>query len=287
VENIDKNLELALLIKDKKSPHPLSILSIVPNDQEAEINILKSKIKLEQYVRQGSASEMKVNVITTIDHNAMSGISRTSREVMADIILLGWPKEMGFIEKIMGEKLDIVLSNVDKTIIFAHFEAPLIAHKRIIVLAPPMCEIEKGFITWMTKLAKLNQELSLEMVFYCNDKTKESIMVFLSKSNSGNNVHFKYFEEWQDILILARDIKNEDLIVLINARKGTLSYQNDVENILSKLEKHFENNSKIMVYPKQQDYSQSSENYEDLSAGPLAKGLETLGKGLESIFKGK
>lgn len=287
VENIDKNLELALLIKDKKSPHPLSILSIVPNDQEAEINILKSKIKLEQYVRQGSASEMKVNVITTIDHNAMSGISRTSREVMADIVLLGWPKEMGFIEKIMGEKLDIVLSNADKTILFAHFEQPLIAHKKIIVLAPPLCEIEKGFTTWMNKLAKLNQELSLEMVFYVNDKTKESVQLFFTKSHSSNNISYKLFEDWQDILILARDIKNDDLIILINARKGTLSYHTEVDNIPSKLEKHFESNSKIMIYPKQQDYNQSTENYEDLSAGPLAKGLETIGKGLESIFKSK
>jgi Kef-type K+ transport system membrane component KefB len=287
VENIDKNLELALLIKDKKSPHPISILSVVPNDHEAEINILKSKIKLEQYVRQGSASEMKVNVITTIDHNAMSGISRTSREVMADIVLLGWPKELGFIEKIMGEKLDIVLTNADKTILFAHFEQPLIAHKKIIVFAPPLCEIERGFVTWMTKLAKLNQELSLDMVFYSNEKTKDSIQNFFAKSNSANNVSYKFFEEWQDILVLARDIKNDDLIILVNARKGTLSYLTEVDSIPSKLEKHFESNSKIMIYPKQLDYDQSTENYEDLSAGPLAKGIETINKGLESIFKTK
>lgn len=41
--HLDKNLELAMLIKDKKAPNPVSILSVVPNDDEAERNIIQSK----------------------------------------------------------------------------------------------------------------------------------------------------------------------------------------------------------------------------------------------------
>jgi hypothetical protein len=80
IENAEKYLDLALLIKDKKSPNPISILSVVNNDHEAERNLIRAKINLQHFVDQGSASETQVNVITTIDHNAMSGISRTSQE---------------------------------------------------------------------------------------------------------------------------------------------------------------------------------------------------------------
>ncbi|HNC65021.1 MAG TPA: cation:proton antiporter, partial [Chitinophagales bacterium] len=118
--NIEKVLEFLILIKDKKSVHPISVLSVVSNDAEAEINILKSKNKLEEYVRQASAFEAKVNIITTIDHNPSSGISRIAREIMADIIMLGWPRQNGFVDKIFGKKIDNLFRSSDKTIFVGH-----------------------------------------------------------------------------------------------------------------------------------------------------------------------
>lgn len=89
VVNMNKLLEFVVLIKDKKSVHPVSVLSVVPNNSEAEINMLKSKIKLEEYVKQASAAEIRTNVIATIDHHALSGIAQIAREIMADIIVIG------------------------------------------------------------------------------------------------------------------------------------------------------------------------------------------------------
>lgn len=285
VESIDKNLELALLIKDKKSPNPVSILSVVPNDQEAEINIIKSKNKLEQYVRQGSAAETKVNVIATIDHNAMSGISRTSREIMSDIVILGWPQKMGFMEKLMGEKLETILSNTDKTIFISNLEKPLISLKRISLIAPPLCELENGFSIWLTKLTRLAQELSIPIVIYGETKTHDAVQILTKKNIQNVHLSFTVFSDWEDILIISRFIKEDDLLVMVTSRKGSVSYENVLENIPSKLEKHFEQNSKILIYPRQQDYSHLSENYEDITRGPLSKGIETIGKGIQSIFR--
>lgn len=96
IEKIEKILEFAVLIKDKKSANPVSLLSVVSNNEEAEINLLKTRNKLEEFVKQASATETKVNIITTLDHNAASGITRISREIMADILILGWPQRTGF-----------------------------------------------------------------------------------------------------------------------------------------------------------------------------------------------
>jgi hypothetical protein len=40
VEHIEKLLELSIFIKDKKSANPISVLTVVSNNDEAEINIL-------------------------------------------------------------------------------------------------------------------------------------------------------------------------------------------------------------------------------------------------------
>jgi Kef-type K+ transport system membrane component KefB/nucleotide-binding universal stress UspA family protein len=288
VSNIEKLLELAIFIKDKKSANPVSILSVVSNNNEAEINILKARNKLEEFVKQASASETKVNIITTIDHNAASGITRISREIMADIIVLGWPQRSGFIDKLIGEKVDSILSNTDKTTFICHLEKPLVLHKRIVIVAPPLTEHENGFGLWLSKIAKLAQELSIPILLYCNEATEKAVEKFFKKAKLTASITVKSFTDWEDFLVLSRHIHKNDLFVLISARKGATSYLGVLENLPFKLEKHFTTNSRFVIYPQQFTDNLSSEQYADISTEQLNKGIEAvqkIGKGIGNIFK--
>ena len=128
---VDKLLEFASLIKDKKSANPITMLSVVPNNSEAELNVLKYQKKLKEYVKQASASEIKVNTIATIDHNPASGIVRTSREIMADIVVMAWQQKTGFFDKLFGEKINSIVDLLDKNIFVCRFVRHLIDKKQI------------------------------------------------------------------------------------------------------------------------------------------------------------
>src|SRR5690554_2575152 len=291
VQNIEKLLELVIFIKDKKSANPVSILSVVSNNNEAEINILKARNKLEEFVKQASASETKVNVITTIDHNTASGITRISREIMADMIILGWPQRAGFFDKLIGEKIDSILNNTDKTTFICHLEKPLVLHKRIVIAAPPLSEHENGFGLWMSKMTKLAQELSISIVMYCNEATEKAVEKYLKTTRQTSVISIKSFSDWEDFLIISKDINEDDLFVLVSARKGATSYIGVLENLPSKIEKYFPNNSRFVIYPQQFD-NFSDERYSDLdiSSEPLSKGIEAvqkISKEIGSIFKKK
>ena len=183
------------------------------------------------------------------------------------------------------EKFENILSNTDKTIFISTLEKPLISLKRISLIATPLSELENGFSIWLTKLNRLSQELSIPLMIYGEAKTHDAILEQTKKSSLNIQLSFTTFSEWEDILIISRYIKEDDLLVMVTSRKGSVSYENVLENIPSKLEKHFEQNSKILIYPRQQDYSHLSENYEDITRGPLSKGIETIGKGIQSIFR--
>ncbi|MCB0513196.1 MAG: cation:proton antiporter, partial [Bacteroidetes bacterium] len=287
--NIEKVLEFLILIKDKKSAHPISVLSVVSNDAEAEINILKSKNKLEEYVRQASAFEAKVNVITTIDHNPASGISRIAREIMADIIMLGWPRQYGFVDKIFGKKLDNLLRSTDKTIFVGHIEKPLALLKRIVIVVPPLAEFENGFTLWVMKMSKLAQELSIPMVVYGNESSKIAVEKIFSKEKLSAKLYTYLFIDWEDFLVLSKYIQEEDLLVLVSARKGTTSYMRVLETIPFKIEKYFATNSRLLIYPQEYDTA-IIERFEDISGEPLDRGIEAvqkIGKGIGLIFKVK
>ncbi|HEY9221142.1 MAG TPA: cation:proton antiporter [Lutibacter sp.] len=289
IESIEKLLEFSIFIKDKKSANPVSILSVVSNDAEAEINILKTRSKLEEFVKQASASETKVNIITTIDHNRASGIARISREIMADIIILGWPQRSGLMDKLIGEKVDSILNNTDKTTFICHFEKPLVLHKRVAIVIPPLGEHENGFEQWYTKMSKLAQELSIPILLCCNETTRNSVNKLMKKARLTASIVPYLFEDWDDFFVLSKVINPDDLIVLVCARKGAASHMNVLENLPSKLEKHFEKNSRIVIYPQQFSMAYSMERYEDnITPEPLRKGIEAaqkIGRGIGSIFK--
>lgn len=285
--NMDKMLELAILIKDAKSNNPVSLLSVVPNNEEAELNILLARKTLEKIVLQASATETLVNIVTTIDHNPSSGIARISREIMADIILLGWPQRSAVIDRLIGEKTTGILESTDKTMFICHLSKALVAHKRIIVPCPPLAEKENGFVTWLPKITKLHQELGIPIHFYCNEKTKVAIQKFHGKA--AVNTTFFPFDDWDDFLVLTREVSANDLFVLVSARMGSASYFSGLDALPAKLEKHLSANSRIIIYPQQYLPEYVNEQNHTQHHGPVSKGVETiqnLGKGLADIFRG-
>jgi Kef-type K+ transport system membrane component KefB len=268
VANIENLLELTIFIKDKKSNYPISILSVVTNDNEGEINLLKARNMMERFVKQASASEININVITTLDHNAASGISRISKEIMADILVLGWPQRTGFIDKLIGEKIDNILTNTNKTTFICHLEKPLFMHKRIVIAAPPLVEHENGFNLWLSKMIQLAHELSISIQLYCNDATQKAVGKLFREFKFTASINIHLFTEWEDILSLSRNIEDNDLVVIVSARKGATSYMSLLEKIPSKLETYFLNNSLLIIYPKQYEDDVISKQYFDLLDQP-------------------
>lgn len=278
VENIEKLLEFCIFIKDKKSENPVEILSVVSNNNEAEINILKARNKLEKFVKQASASEIKVNVIATIDHNVASGIARISREIMADVIVLGWPRRTGIFDKLIGEKLDGVLSNTDKTTFVCHLEKPLVMHKRILIAAPPLTEEENGFKQWFFKIMNLAQELSIPILFYCNSDSEVAVKKFVTKAKISVSLTFQIFDNWNNFKIISRNIHEDDLFVLVTARKGAASFMGVLENLPTKLEKYFSANSRLLIYPQQFHQNYSGQRDDDITGESLNKEMEIIKK---------
>lgn len=287
-DNLAKLLELSILIKDKSSKQPISVLNVVSNNDEAEINIIKSRNKLEDFVKEASATETEVEILTTIDHNIPSGIARISREVMADIIVLGWPTPKTFLEKLIGEKIEGILTNTDKTTLICYLNKPLALHKRILIAAPPLAEFEKGFNQWIIKVAILAQELSVPVRLYCNQLTSKAVDKVFDKAKLTASLSIVDFKEWDDFLVLSKNTHQDDLFILVSARKNAASYMTVLDNLPNKLEKYFSNNSRIIIYPQQFSHTHSIDNYEDMTAEPLNRGIETIqrfGKGIGHIFK--
>lgn len=287
ISKVERILEFAVLIKNKKSENPISVLTVVSNDNESETNIIKAKTKLDEVLsKEASATDTKTEVLTTIDHNVASGIARVSREIVADVILLGWPQQAGLIDRITGEKITGIINQTFKTTFICHFEKTLTSHKRIVVAAPPFAEVELGFTTWLEKITKLAQELSIPILMYCNETTEKAVRKVIEEMKLAAAITYTTFNDWEDILVINKDVTKDDLFVLVSARKGAISHMSLLDHLPAKIQKYMEGNY-MVVYSRHID-ELTDEGYHDISSEPLTKSIEVvqkLGKEISSIFK--
>src|SRR5690606_37937321 len=129
LNNMETLLDFATLIKSKHSPHPLTVVTVVPNNESAERNLLKARKNLDSTAKYASGSATEVSVQATIDYNIPNGISRAALEQSADGILLGWPSKPGIIEKLVGEKTESILNKTDTNLFMCQVDKSLVSHK--------------------------------------------------------------------------------------------------------------------------------------------------------------
>lgn len=250
IVNFDRLLEFAILIKDKSSENAINILSVVPNDEAAEENVGIAKEKLETFVKQGSASETEVKVVTTIDQSISSGISRSSKEIMADLLILGWPASSGFLDRVIGSKMDKIIKATNKTTYICHVLHSWGTHNRLFLIIPPQADKMQGFEQWIQKAHRLSQELSIPILANCSSEMQTKVEATIKKLSLKIPISFNDFDDWDDFLILGKDVGQDDIILLVSARKGSVSHHHYLDKLPTKLDKYFNNNSKIVVYPQ-------------------------------------
>ncbi|MCX7728299.1 MAG: cation:proton antiporter [Bacteroidia bacterium] len=273
--NAEKMVELLTYIKDKTSTHPVIMLAVISEEQNVEQKVIQTKQQLESVLKITSGYTQEFQILTTIDFNVANGVSRVSKEILAQLVVIGWPDKSSIIEKIFGEKYKQILDQVEKNIFIVHLKKPISIVKKIIVVIPSLSEKEIGFDYCFKKLIQLASEINASLLIYSNNSTKEYIQKNITKSGT---CIFQSLSIFEDILIISKQCSAEDLVVVFMARKRTISYLPAMDKIPDKLDTYFSDNSKILIYPQQFFETENTETYEEVSSEPLNKGIETIQK---------
>lgn len=294
-DRIESLLDFAVMIKDQHAPTPIYPLAVVQDNEEAKEKLHLTNRMMEKAVIHAAATESDVKAVTRIDLNVSDGIARTSKELGISDVVLGWTDKTSttdrFIGSIFGTTMENVLQSVWETVYVCDFHYPLNTTRKMVLILPRNTQYEKGFLHYLQKMVLLAKQAGAKMQIYCNEKTKEAVAAYLEQTKSSVELTFKRFEDMDDFLVLAREVTRNDLLVVVTARKGTLSYQSFMENIPAKIGRHFKENNVILVYPEQTeiDFVEGGLQPEDLTLAPIQEqlaNLNKLGKAVKRIFKG-
>ncbi len=275
-------VELAMAMRTSVKSKPITVLTIIPNDELAEGAMAQAQQQLRTYVSQGAAAEIPVQPHVTLDFHISSGIARTSRELQATTVLLDWIIKPSLVNTLLGESVSSLVEKIDRNVFLCRLIEPLVTVKRMILICPPLSERENGFESWLHAVAHLGRQQSLEVLVVANSTGYAAVTDALKGHKLTLSTVHHPFDDWDDLLVATRFVRLGDLVVISCGRIGSPSYAPYMESLPSKLSKYLEFQNLIVVYPKPFSVKGSSEA-ELMQGSPLTRGYETIeqfGKGL-------
>ena len=138
-----------------------------------------------------------------------------------------------------------------KASIVYHPTQPLNTVNRLLVAVPRYAEKESDFISCFGLVRRLSSQLGAKVVFFTNTDTKKALQAFCRRKGKYLRASYREMEDWEDVLMIAKQMAPDDMIVMINARPSTPSYNPLFEQVPDMLERFFATHSYLLVYPEQ------------------------------------
>lgn len=289
-KTVDELVHFSLTIKSKSNKRGLFALHVI-NNTVADENVEKNAAKLMRMaVDNAAATDHFMQKLIRYDLNIVNGISGVVRENKISDLILGLEKRKGFSENFLGNLTEGILNRCNTTTMIYKSSQPLATIKRNIVVIPDKAEREIGFLSWLVKVWNISRNTGSKLVFYAS----ESTMTFIKEVHKTHPVEadFKIFTDWNDFLILAREVKRDDNLAIVMSRKGFISYHEQMVRIPDYLNKYFHDTNFVLIYPRQfADNVETAVNLKDPSfVEPFRDNLQRLdefGKIVGRLFKRK
>jgi len=133
-----------------------------------------------------------------------------------------------------------------------HPAQPINTISRLLVAVPRYAEKEHDFITCFGLIRRLSSQIGAKVVFYTNEDTQRALQAFCRRKGKFLRASYREMENWEDALMIAKQMRHNDMIVLINARPSTPSYNPLFDQVPDMLDRFFKDHSYLLVYPEQE-----------------------------------
>ncbi|MEJ8802587.1 cation:proton antiporter [Pontibacter sp. H249] len=250
-KTIERLIDLAVMLKNPMHKAPIYPLAVVIDNEHAEEEIFKKNKMLQEAITHASATDNDVQLVSKIDVSVPSGILRAIKELMITEVVLGWNAKITARDRIFGSVLDNLLENTDEMILVCKLIQPLNTTGRLIVIVPTNAELERGFLRWMRAIKLLSTQLGAPIVFRARRRTLNKIKQAINSSKPTVDAAYQQYTNVDEIESMRSDLKNDDMVVVISARKKTVSYNSNLDYVPRVLSRDYKNNSFIVIYPEQ------------------------------------
>jgi Kef-type K+ transport system membrane component KefB/mannitol/fructose-specific phosphotransferase system IIA component (Ntr-type)/nucleotide-binding universal stress UspA family protein len=257
----DALMDLALAMRESDADHPIFPLTVVPDDPErSEEHIALAEKMLSHAVAYASALDVPVTPVTRIDHNFANGITRGALETRSTTVVIGWDARRTTRQRIFGTVLDQLLEQTRQNVIVAKLGHPLNTTRRFVLLIPRGSDRIPGFFDMVRAIKLMSNRLGVEIRGYVVGGRAETYDRHLTSVKPDVPVVIEALQTWAQVpLMLPKAVGPDDLVVLMSARRGAVSWDPALERLPALLAEQTAETF-LVVYPSEVEARQEREH---------------------------
>jgi Kef-type K+ transport system membrane component KefB len=262
-------LDLALVLREARAPESLYALTVVPDEGESsEAYIANAEGMLSKAVAYAAGAGVQVQAITRVDQNFASGIVRGAVETRTATILIGWDGRTSR-QRVFGSVLDQLLDQSAQQVIVAKMGHPLNTTRRIVVVLARGSDHHPGFPGAVGAIKRLANGLGASVHLLTVGEPFDHYVDAFRRVKPDAPLKGERAEGWiAGLAALRQQLKPEDLVVAVSARRGTVSWDSFLQRLPARLAKLVPE-SFLMLYP-----SERADTQEPRVALELPSGLD-------------
>lgn len=243
---VDRLMDLALLVRKENSQIPLSAITVVLDEDKQRQND-GAKV-LDQAANIAASVSVPLLTKMRLTTNLAHGIVHEVKENDYRELILGFHKKETANDSFLGNVLPEVLNSLDCQVVMARMNIPLNTVRMIHITFPAKAEFEAGFPYWVEETARMASGLGCRIMYHGHPDTMAKIKLELKK-HAPVDASFFDTDGGNDLKRLAQVIHNDHLLVIVSARKGSISYRPSLDHIFVQLQRDYQDTSILLIYP--------------------------------------
>lgn len=247
-------LDLANLIKHSNTDdQPLYPLTVVQKDiKTVQDEVANAEKMLGHAVMYASSAEIAVRPITRVDRNVSNGIIRAIAEERINTVVIGWNAERKS-NKLFGSIIDRFVDQTNQTVLVTKLGHPLQTTRRIILIIPYGADHKPGFIEALERIKMLTGRLSASLLVLVINDSIETYEKYIQTIKPDPPTEIRQLKSWPSLQKnYVSMLKEDDIVVILSARKGTIAWHPELEELPKKLAK-VKPESFIVYYPAEEE----------------------------------
>ncbi len=248
-QNVENLMQVAMMMRNPKLNRGLIGLNVVYDNSSQKL-IEDGRKCLQRAEKIAHSADVRMQTQSRLATNLSNGILHALRENDASEMILGMHnREAGDGGSFFGPVTLGLLAGTSRQIILVRPTMPMNTLRRIHVWVPSKAEFEAGFYRWVDRLSRMAGILGCRVIFHAHPHTWEILSNYLDACFPKIRKDYVAMSGNNELKRMASEVNDDHLLVVVLARKGSISYRPAFEHIPEFIEKYYAQVSLMMIFP--------------------------------------
>ncbi len=267
-------VELAVLMRNYRGSHKFYALHVRNDNSPAAKSVSENSLATAR--RTAAAADTVIEGLDRYDLNIVTGVLNAIEERDITEVILGMHRRATVIDSFFGSKVEQLLRSTNRMVMIARCFIPAGTITRVVVWVPRGAQYETGFNRWVRAVSRLTRQVGCRIIFCCPPELQPLIRGVIYSENYGIRCEFRTTNGGDDLILITKDIMDDDLFVVIGARAQSLSYSPEMAEMPAFLQRYFSRHNLMVIYPEQFGEAPVLTSFTDPLASDIAHGASPL-----------